>query len=313
MPTLSSRRARRLALLAYLLAAGGAVAAMAVRPVAVAGDSWEYLLTLQSLWEHGTPDLRDGDFAAALGLFPEGHVDGSPGFVPGTPPGWVMSNSGRPHTIHFWTMPLSAVPAKAVLRWFGGSELAAVPVSNAVWLLTAVGLALFAGPAPLRRRLLFVGLAGVSPVVWYLEYGGVEVFCWSLGMIGLVAFDGRRFAWSAVAFGLAATHNPPLAALVLLPILGAAATSWRRAAVVAVAGGVVAAFPMAFSLWHFGTPSLLAPYADPSRISSGRTLSMLTDLNQGLLPFVPVLLVAVPLGVIAAVRRCDWCNARNIL
>ena len=306
MPTLSSRRARRLALLAYLLAAGGAVVAMVVRPVAEAGDSWEYLLTLQSLWEHGTPDLRDGDFAAALALFPEGHRDGSPGFVPGTPPGWVMSRFGLPYTIHFCTMPLCAVPAKAVLRRLGGSELAAVPVTNVVWLLTAVGLALFAGPAPLRRRLLFVGLAGVSPVIWYLEYGGVEVFCWSLAVIGLVAFDGRRFVRSAVAFGLAATHNPPLAAFVLLPILGALATSWKRAVAVAVVGGAVTAIPVAFTLWHFGEPSLLAPYADPSKISWGRTLNMLTDLNQGLLPFVPVLLIAVPLGVIAAVRRGDW-------
>ena len=157
-----------------------------------------------------------------------------------------------------------------------------------------------------RCKWLFVGLATASPVIWYIGYGGVEVFCWSLVVIGLVAFDRRRHGWSAAAFGLAAMHNPPVAALLALPVLVAWRSSARRAAGVAAAGVGIAAIPVAFYLWHFGRPSLLTPFADPSRISWGRTVSVLADLNQGLLPYCPVLVLAVPLGVAAAVRRGEW-------
>lgn len=298
--------ARRSLLALYLLGAAALVGWVAGRDVAVAGDSWEYLATLQSLWEHQSPDVRPGDFAATLAVFPPDHPDGKPGFVVGDPPGWLTAPSGKPFCIHFWTMPAMAVPAKAALRWTGGSELAAVPVANAVWLAVAVGVALFAGGGPLRRRLLFVGLAAVTPVTWYVEYGGVEVFCWSLVVLGLVAFDRERFVWSGVAFALAATQNPPIAALVLLPVLGAWRLGRARAALVAGLAVVITAVPALFYLWHFGRPSLLATYADPSLISWRRTASMLFDLNQGLLPYVPVVLVAVPLAVALSIRRREW-------
>jgi len=297
---------RHLALGLYLLVSAAFVVWTATRPVTVSGDGWEYLITLQSFWNHGTPDLRPGDFDAVLATFPEHHSDRAAKFQPGEPPGWAESATGQPFAVHFWAMPEFALPAKAALRWLGGSELAALPVSNAAWFFTATGLILFAGVGPLRRRLLFAGLAAVSPAVWYIQYGGVEVFCWSLAVAGLVAFDRRRFALSAFAFGLAATQNPPLAALVLLPAVAAWRLGWARFLAVIGLGGFVAAVPPLCYLWHFGTPSLLAPFADPSRISWRRTAGILTDLNQGLLPYVPVLLLAVPMAVAASVRRREW-------
>src|SRR5205823_6133441 len=72
--------------------------------------------------------------------------------------------------------------------------------------------------------------------------------------------------------------------------------SWKecglRRSVPAGMGALLALLPSLSSLYYFGVPNLIAARAgaDFRLISWARTCSFVTDLNQGMLPFVPLLL-----------------------
>jgi hypothetical protein len=276
------------------------------------GDGWEYLATLEALDRHGTFDVRDGDREAMLARLPEKHtpLDMYRREVFG-PTAYAATPDGRVYPLHFWLYPLAAYPAKLALRAVGGPELNALRVTNAALFAAAVGAVLGRAAGSVGRRVQFALTLAVSPVVWHLPFTGGEVFSWAFATLAVVALDARRYARSGLAAGLAATQNPPLVLLAAVPVLCAACQRrwWRTAG--AAAGAAVALLPVAFYLTHFGQPSLITrQHTDPSLVSAGRTLDLLFDLNVGLLPYVPVLLAAAPLGAAALAARRD---ARGVL
>jgi hypothetical protein len=221
------------------------------------------------------------------------------------PHGFATAADGSMHARHFWMYPLLAVPAKFALRLTGGREFNALVVTNAWLFAAAVGVALAAAPGPLSQRLAFVLLATVTPVLWYLTFTGVEVFSWALAVVALVAVERRWYWQSALAAALAATQNPPMVLLALVPVLLPAHRREFWPAGAALAAASVALLPVADTWWHFGEPTLIAATLDAGRISAGRTWSLLADLNAGLLPYAPVLLVAAPWSAWRLARRGD--------
>ncbi len=298
---------------AFALFAGLLLGVMALRGPKIDGDGYEYRFTLIALARHGTPDIRDGDLRAAAAQVATTTDDNCNreraviesgnalyAFFPST-------RDGRLYALHFWTYAASAVPAHELLAWCGADPRAALQVTNALWLLAALVAVLFLNRRPPAERIAFALLATVTPVVWYLEYTGTEVFSWALGVMALVALGNGRYAVSGLLIGLSATQNPAHLLLGAVPGLAALFNGrWRSAAGCAL-GGAVGLLPFAFSQYHYGMPSLIADGAtDRSYIGWPRTLSLLTDLNQGLLPYVPLLLVFAPLGLLAAVARLEW-------
>jgi len=285
----------------------------AFHPPKIDGDGYEYRFTLIALARHGSPDIRESDRRAAAeqvsapgddNRVRERAVIESGGALHAFFP---SPRDGRLYALHFWTYSASAVPAHELLAWCGGDPRAALQVTNALWLLAALVAVLFLNRRPRGERLAFALLATVTPVVWYLEYTGTEVFSWALGMMALVALGNGRYAVSGLLLGLSATQNPAHLLLGAVPGLAALFSGRWRSAAGCAAGGAVGLLPIAFSLYHYGTPSLIVDGAtDRSYIGWPRTLSLLTDLNQGLLPYVPLLLVAAPLGLLAAVVRLEW-------
>jgi hypothetical protein len=299
-PGARPRRARHLAYVAFAILGVAMLAYYATRPPVRYGDGWEYAYHLESLYRHGSPDLRADDIAAANALFPADGMD----HPPDPPYGYREARDGRRYGSHFWAYSLSAIPAKAVLRELGGNELGAFQVTNAAWFLVALGVALFGSSAPLPKRLALAGLASVGPAVWYVAYTGAEVYSCSLGLLAMVALDNRRHGWAAAAAGLGALQNPPL---VFLAAAITALAAWRRqwrSAVCGAFGTALAFLPPLFYLAHFGTPSLIGKEAvDVRGISLARTWGLAADLNQGMLPYMPLLLVGAIVGSAALLRR----------
>ena len=118
---------------------------------------------------------------------------------------------------------------------------------------------------------------------------------------------------AGLAAGLAATQNPPLVFLGGAAVLAAA---WERrwwSAVFAAAGTALVFAPFAFFQYHFGSPNLIAAgaeYVGPGNLSLVRTWGLLADVNHGLLPFAPVLVVGTLAG---AVRLAYTRNVRGLI
>lgn len=292
-------------LAAVVLLVGGVAAGLMASYLEIRGDGWEYYQTMVSLHEHHSADWRPGDDAAALAVYPEDHPGRTLGFVPGGRPGWQPTPDGRIYTIHFWAYPLSAVPAKALLRWVGGNEWAALQVANLGWLALGLVAILFLNRRPIAERVAFAVSAVAPPVVTYVWYAGTELYSWSLLTVALVALGNTRYALSGLLVGLSGFQNPTSLALAAVPFAAALRDRRWGSAVGCTLGGMTGLLTFAFYYAHYGTPTLLvAGYTDSGLISWGRTLSLLADLNQGLIAYVPVLLLAsVAAGVAALLRR----------
>jgi hypothetical protein len=277
-------------------------------PPVLNGDIWDYLYPWQALLDHGTPDVRNEDLAA---LYPVLQANGYEGLGPRTldnlpeHTGLYPTPTGRYFACHFWLYPLAALPARLALSLVGGNQLAAFQVTNVLLFLAALYLVLFHGPAAASQRFALGGLTAVSPALWYLSWPSPEVFTWSLVLASLVFLGNRRYVAAAVLAGLAAMQNPPVFFLGLFIAVCAYRERRLGLTVRTLACAALALVPAAFYEYFYGVPSTIVTHGgtDSRLISWGRTLSFLTDLNQGMLPYVPFVLVLSGVALWRALRQ----------
>jgi len=301
-----ARAARLLAVLAGLALAGTALFA---RPVSD-GDAGEYMAMAESLWRHGTPELRPGDVyglaSAAQGLVGLNFAD--------VMRGYFEDRAGARLSYHFWGYSALAVPLRALLRLFGASVLRALPLANAL-LFSAALWAVASTPRLFpAERLALTCLLLFSPALWFVLWPHPEVYTFSLVTLALVGLLARRLDGALLAAALAAAQNPPLLVLVaaiwilvlgdrvFAPVPSAARV---RALARAVLATLPALVPMAFFYRHFGTPSVTAQQgASLHDVSVRKALELFFDLDIGLLPYMPVAVVALLAAVaVSLVRR----------
>ncbi len=300
-------RRRALIIAAACLAAAlliGLAYPLAIPPV-LAGDGSEYLLMLQAWFDHASPDLRPADIEAMDLVVPSERpfsrlVDPWAGFV--------QARNGRWYSMHFWLYPLLGVPAKLIFRIAGAGEFAALQSANVFCFILAVCFAFFNGSRERSRRLLFIALAAVGPVIWLLRWPHPEVFTWCCAMVSLTLLGRKRHGLAAAAAAVGSLQNPPLILLALLPLAITASRRQGRQALNAAAGLLPALIAPFFYLYHYGVSSLIADSGgvDFLLISPMRTLSFFADLNQGMLPYVPLLLLLGIAGAVTALVRRRW-------
>ncbi len=300
----------------FALFAVGVLVFLGGGPFARNGDGWEYLVTLESLDRHASFDIRDDDIAAALARVKPDDLAGQPiTFEAGmgmytreanNPDAYRTTAAGVRYPLHFWLYPVVAYPAKLGLRLVGGQELNALRVTNGGLFLFGLGMLLFASKPGWERRVSLAVLVGVTPVVWYLPFTGAEVFSFGLIAAAMACYDRERYGLAALLAGLAATQNPPL---VLVAGVCMLAALWRRKwgqSGWAVLGTGAAFLPVAFYLLTFGRPGLISDeHTNTKYIGLDRTLCLLFDLNIGLLPYVPLLVVAVAAAGLRLLLKFD--------
>jgi hypothetical protein len=276
---------KRLALLlGVLLLLGEAVA----RPPIQAGDAGEYLVMAESLFRHGTPDLRAADVRRLADL--EARAHGPLNFADLTR-GFFESPRGGTYSYHFWGFSLLTLPAKVLLRLFRLDELRAPSLTNALLLSLALALSLRARGGSARQWGLFL-LSLFSPVLFFVRWPHTEAASFAFVLIALLSDDAGRPATAVLAASLAAMQNPPLLLLVLVLALGAAVRDRRPAALARLALAALPALaPLAFYYWKFGVPSLIGrEAADSHLVSLRRFLELFLDPNLGLLWALPITL-----------------------
>lgn len=292
------------------------VAALAARrDFARQGDGWEYLIMVEAWVRHGSPDVREGDIAAVAGAVDAWLTSTSgptkPGAVRAVVDGeiahrFVTTPGGQRLAVHFWLYPLVVVPARWVLDAVGGWPFNALVVTNVGLVALALAAVLVFGPGDEGRRRTLAVLLLATPVVWYVLFTGTEVFSWTCAVLSLVALERGRHGTSSVLAGLGATQHPAMAPLALVPVALALVDRNAAAATRAAAGAGLALLPLVDHTWRFGRPGLLlAENASAGAVTIGRFVGMLTDLNVGLLPYVPVLLLALPVAAWHALRTRD--------
>ena len=297
-----ARQLRDTALAGAILVLLGAAAL--VLPLRPHGDAGEYLLMLESLHRHGSPELRPGDVESLRGRLAR---DGIAIDESRVLPNYHRAGSGKLYCYHFWAYSLAGLPARTLLEPLGVSPLRALPVTNAA----VFGFALVAAsvlPWTSGRRLWLVGLLALSPALAFLMWPHPEVFTFAFVTLALALSLSGYTATSVLAAALASLQNPPLVLLVGALLVAAFVSAWRkrrlRGAILPLLAALPALVPPLFFQWNFGVWNLsVRPSEAAESLSALRALDLAIDPNLGLLPHAPLTL-ALGLGAaLAALLR----------
>jgi hypothetical protein len=288
------------------------VVAALVLPPRPHGDAGEYLLTLESFYRHGSPELRPQDVASLRRILQESGRTLDENRVLSH---FHRGRDGRLYDYHFWGYSLVGLPARHLVALLGLDPLRALPLTNAVLFLLAL-VAAGGLPWPAGRRLVLGGLLLFSPALAFLLWPHPEVFSFALVSVALcLSLSGWR-SLAILAAALASVQNPPLVLLVGLLWLRALAgmvmkgekATAARGGIRAVLGPSLAALPAlgpaAFFQWQFGVFNLsVRPSEAAQSLSLSRALDLIVDPNLGVFLHAPLTLLLALAGALAALAH----------
>jgi hypothetical protein len=263
---------------------------IAFSPVRHIGDATEYVAMAEQLAELHPPSFSDSELRwaeerrAAVGL----------GYQDGVLRRSVLLNRWHRYELpHFWMYPLLAVPGVWLVHLTGFSPAIAFTLLNVALFLLALSV--------VRRSLSLPTTAFLfaSPIVWWLDKPHTEVFTFSLLSLAMVWLRERP-CLSAVALGLAATQNPPIALAVPLVLLAAVLAEPRRMRqrrfwAGAAVGCTLAVLHPAYYMVGLGvtTPQVVTGAAKLHVPTLQEIGAPFFDLNIGLFPNFPTFAVAL--------------------
>lgn len=310
----------RVAWAAHALVAAWLVASALALPPTFVGDSGEYALMTESFFRHASPEIRYGDIM--------GVARAASGFLRSIEfaevlRGYFPAQNGSLYSYHFWAYSLLAVPFRALAPLLGLNPLKAHSVVNALLLVFTLGAILRSSAVDGKAKAALCALTVFSPILPFVLWPHPEVFTYSFVTLALLwEREGRRY-WPVFAAALATLQSPTLIWLALW--------LWLKGAGVRVGGGgpnveiapplpdrllrasaaaLPVLLPAAFFYWNFGTASLIAQTSTSSaNLSPAKALELFTDLNLGLLPYVPLTLLlwlAAGLWSLARPRTGAW-------
>lgn len=271
-------------------------------PEKIYGDWQEYFLLAQAFSTHASPDIRFEDtvalakslplpaYQAAVQAIGQGITD----LAVFPAPGFVRVNNGAVYAIHFFGYSLMAAFIHVLT---GLTFYKSFLVLNTLFVLTLAWAA---------HRLFGTTKPALATVVLFMVCGGAGYFPWpspetvsAAGLLSaLLLLHSGAVGRAAVFLGLAAMQNPTISlSFGVVPVFYLLAKHlgwieqapwrgvWRRPLSLAglALGVAIALSPVAFNLWAFGTPNVIAKLAtDQSLLSWSRLHSIYFDLNQGM-------------------------------
>ena len=275
------------------------------------GDGGEYFLMAESFARHLSPEARPADVLAVAEKLKR---HGAALNVANMLEVFFPDDAGRRYCYHFWGYSLATLPARFCLRAVGMTDLKAPQLTNALLFLFTLHQILFGVPLGRGARRVLALTTLFSPIAWYVLWPHPEAACASAVLLGLIWSAQGRHVAGTLAVSLAAMQNPPLVLL--------AAALWARACLAHCTGAaperrprlhpllsatlalLPAALPALFYLWRLDELSPLARVStDPRLLSLHRALDLFFDLNLGMLPYLPGILLLFAASSLAELRH----------
>lgn len=268
-------------------------------PASSHGDASEYHLMTESLLRHASPDLRPKDVESVA--IRERRYGAGVNLAAGLL-GYFPASNGSWYSYHFWGYSALVAPARGLLRLARSNDLKAGHATNALLFVFLLHQILFASRLPRKAATGLALMAAFSPAAWFVPWMHPEALAFAVVLLALVWSSAGRHDRAVLAAALGAMQNPPLLLLVALLgmraiVLGGRPIDGTRVLKVCLAA-MPAVLPPLFYLWAYGTPSLIGREStDLGLLSVRRATELFLDLNIGLLPHLPLALLALALGL----------------
>lgn len=258
------------------------------------GDAGEYMAMAVNLARFHRPSLTAAQIADAATRLPEGAGANL------TQP-QMLATDGRQDFAHFWFYPLLAAPFIHIAMVLGVDPQRGFAALN---LALLIGLTVLLSKQIAPAAVLLVVL---SPIIWWLDKPHTEVFTFSCVATALVLLREKPW-WSVVAFGAAATQNPPMAGAMLIVLaysLIRYGVSERRVWLGGAAGLLLAGLHPAYYYSRLGLLSGLSPGVDRHWPTMREFIAVPLDPNIGIFVWAPILSLTMMLALIGGLRRSE--------
>jgi hypothetical protein len=255
------------------------------------GDGGEYVAMALNMSRGAPPALSATELAAI-----SERLAATPGFDDTSIQEPLVGRDGRQDFYHPWLYSLFAAPLVAVVDRFGGHlnyAFATLNLSLAVlllWWLTRNGY-------PRAALALAAG-----PLLWWIDKAHTEVFLFAALAFAVLLLERHPLA-AMLAGALAAAQNPAAAVVVLALFVPVLFARPRRVSLPGIAAtfAILAVMP-AYYLWHLGAVSPLSSTIVRDVPGFRAIVTPLIDLNLGLLPYAPVLVLFAAAGIARTFR-----------
>ena len=221
---------------------------------------------------------------------------------------------------HYGAYSALVVPVKMVLKAFGGYPVKAFYYTNFLLYMAAVVSVLFLSEADSKQKLIIILLLIINPAVFYLSWIHTEIFIFSFVVIGLVFYYDNKHGRAIFFLSVASMQNLavlPFAMMVGIDLIVQMIRKYRKTAVfkalpyaLCYIPGLV---PVISTYYRFHTINLVKEVSMENRYLLHKAFDYAFDLNLGIFPYEPVILLLFILMAVAGLWKCTEKSLINIL
>ncbi len=281
----------------------------------IKGDGIEYVIMTEALQNHFTPDMRLADLALFRERYSKVHGWNSPLapkvvdiemayltaseqlFKEGTM-GFYCNKNKKWHCGHFFFYSLVNLPSYTLTKEYG--PIRSFYFTNAFFMILACFVILFFAPFSVLNQVLSAICFCFSACYWYLGWQHAEVYTCSLIAIAFVALFNKKYHLAVIILALACLQNQPLIILLGLFCLIAIKELGFNLKNIVKTGllAAIAFIPPVYYYINFGVTNMIKEvgFLDTKYITANRITGFYTDLSQGMILTIPlILLIYIPL------------------
>ena len=307
----------------YLLAYAILMTITSVVPTPVIlGEIDDYSLPVASIMNEGDFSISAKDYEYYRKLFPEwadyvidDHV------LTG-----MTGENGGELTYYFPTYSIFCVPMTFIFHAFGYSAIRAFPMTNLLVLILALVIMFGCLDVSTAKRAFLVVALSLTPVCFYICWCTAETLLYSLMIVGLTCWYNRWYRRAALAISIAGTMNPVIMGVGIVMIAEYLYLFFREklrtgklldnigqdiAQIIGYgACYIVGLIPFIYNFYFTGRFNLISGtgIASTETLTDvfGRFRAYLLDLNLGILPYYPILMILALMLLILAILKRTW-------
>lgn len=237
--------------------------------------------------------------------------------------GYVTKDGAGQMTWYFPTYSIACVPLTILLKIMKLPTIYAFYYTNlAVLTISLYCIYKFLAVSK-ERRLLLILATSINPICFYISWISAEVFIYSMLLVGLVFWYNRSFKRAAFFVSIAGMLNPTIMSVGIIMIVDyfyclvkKKSTNWLtffkdniRDILLYGSCYIVGIIPMIYNYYNTGHINLTASLGAFSQGTEGviqRAMAYLLDLNFGILPYYPVVLVIAVILMLFAFAKKEF-------
>lgn len=289
------------------------------------GETDDYVIPTISLLKHGSMEILESDIVQA-------EID-YPSFAEGIRNSWenrgeeggfLQNAKGQVFTWYSGVYSAACIPVKMILDFFHLNQSYTFVISNVIFYTIALLAVYFLLQKDERTKFIIILLLCCSPTITgYYRWPSAEIFIFLMVVLSLVFFSNKQHYLSALFCALAGTQNSTVMFFGFVIIIDyfinvykdihqefstfsfiiCIKNYWRKTLFLAICF-LPCFLPFLLNYYFTGAFNLQVYYGmESSEGVLARVLAYLFDLNFGILPYFPLLLIAFLVGNVYALWK----------